>query len=117
MNAATISARVSPWIKTLLVKQAASKSHSRLVSQDVTEKVLERAFPGIGFRDSAACREAYLLGHLVAVWEVAGVFRETKSLRKSADYYDWPVALVKRALAYARAFPKEIERCRLAETT
>lgn len=90
---------------------------SQLVSRDVTEKVLERAYPGIGFRDGVAGREAYMLGHRVAVWEVERVFRENRSIAKTAVHFDWPVALVKRAMAYAQAFPKEIQRCRVAETT
>jgi hypothetical protein len=99
-----------------LVKQTAGKKRSQVVSRDVTEKVLERAYPGIGFRDGAADREAYLLGHRVAVWEVLRVQQETRSLKETAGHFGWPVSLVKRAMAYADAFPEEIQRCRQAET-
>jgi len=117
MATAAISGRIDRTIDALLAQQARGKTRSQLVSRDVTEKVLERAYAGIGFRDSAAGREAYLLGHRVAVWEVERVYREVRSLAKTADHFGWPLALVQRALAYAQAFPHEIERCRQAETT
>ncbi len=41
---------------------------------NLKEKALEEEFPGIGFRDSVGGREAYVLGHRVAVWEVLDVF-------------------------------------------
>jgi hypothetical protein len=116
MSTATISGRIDHSINALLNKQATGKKRCQLVSQDVKEKVLERAFPGIGFRDAAGGREAYLLGHRVAVWEVHRVFNESRSINKTAEHFTWPVALVKRAMAYAEAFPKEIDSCRKAET-
>ena len=117
MATTTISGRIDRTIDTLLTQQARGLKRSQLVSRDVTEKVLERAYPGIGFRDGAAGREAYLVGHRVAVWEVERVYRELRSLAKTADHFGWPLALVQRAWAYAQAFPQEIERCHRAETT
>jgi hypothetical protein len=38
-------------------------------------------------------------------------------LEKTANHFGWPVKLVKRAMDYAQAFPKETECCRVAETT
>ena len=35
---------------------------------------------------------------------------------KTADHFRWPRALVKRALAYAKAFPEEVSRSREGET-
>ena len=80
------------------------------------EKSLETEFPGISFRDSLSGREAYLTGRRVAVWEVLSVYEETKSLNKTAEHFRWPRVLVKRALAYARAFPEETGRTREGET-
>ena len=79
------------------------------------EKALEEEFPGIGFRDSAGGREAVVLGHRVAVWEVVAVHDETKTVAKTAAHFRWTPALVRCALAYVKAFPKEIEQQRLAE--
>lgn len=117
MSTATVSGRIDHKIDALLVRQTLGKKRCQIVSQDVTEKVLERAYPGIGFRDGAEEREAYLSGHRVAVWEVERVFQELGALDKTADHFGWPVALVKRAMDYARAFPQETERCRAAQTT
>ncbi len=79
------------------------------------EKVLEEEFPGIGFRDAAGGREAYVPGQRVAVWEVADVYREAKSISRTADHFGWPEYLVKCALAYARQYPEEIAATRQAE--
>lgn len=117
MSTATISGRIDHEIDTLLAKQTLGKKRCQIVSRDVTEKVLERAYPGIGFRDGAGEREACLIGHRVAVWEVERVFRELGTLEKTAEHFGWPVRLVKRAMDYARAFPKETQRSCIAQTT
>jgi uncharacterized protein (DUF433 family) len=101
----------------LVVKQAraAKTSKSNLVARYVMEKSLESEFPGISFRGSVSGREAYLTGHRVAVWEVADAHREIRSVEKVAQHFHWPVVVVRRALAYAKAFPEEIERARQGE--
>lgn len=80
------------------------------------EKALEEEFPGIGFRDGAGGREAYVLGHRVAVWEVMEVIREAKTTAKAAEHFGWPPSLVRCAVAFAKAYPDEIEQQRQAET-
>jgi uncharacterized protein (DUF433 family) len=102
----------------LVTKQAraARTSKSDLVARYVIEKSLETEFPGISFRDSLSGREAYLTGHRVAVWEVVVVHEETKSVEKTTSHFRWPRVLVKRALAYAKAFPEEIHTARDEET-
>lgn len=117
MSTAYVSGRVPPRYERLVVKQAraAKTSKSDLVARYVIEKSLENEFPGISFRDSLSDREAYLTGHRVAVWEVLDVHAETKSIEKTAEHFRWPSVLVKRALAYAKAFPEEIRRSREGE--
>lgn len=88
---------------------------STLSSLYLREKALEEEFPGIGFRDSVAGREAYVLGHRVAVWEVVDVYREAKTIAKAANHFGWPDYLVKCALAYARNFHGEIDEQRKGE--
>ena len=112
MSDAYVSARVPPEFEKLVVKQAraAKTSKSDLVARYVIEKSLEVEYPGISFRHSLSGREAYLTGHRVALWEVVETYNELKSLQKTADHFRWPTALVKRALAYAAAFPEEIRR-------
>ena len=88
---------------------------STLSSLYLKEKALEEEYPGIGFRDAAGGREAYVLGHRIAVWEVLDVYREAKAIAKAADHFGWPDYLVKCALAYAKALPAEIAKQRQAE--
>ena len=109
MSSAYVSGRVPLRYERLVAKQAraARTSKSDLVARYVIEKSLETEFPGISFRDSASGREAYLSGHRVAVWEVLAVHEEVKSMEKTASHFRWPRVLVKRALAYAEAFPEE----------
>jgi hypothetical protein len=117
MATATISGRLDPEIKALLARQVGPEvTECQVVSRDVRERVLERAYPGIAFRDSAAGREAYLQGHRVAVWEVVEIHKCYRAVKKTAEHLSWPVHLVKLALDYAAKFPEEIEACRKAET-
>jgi uncharacterized protein (DUF433 family) len=118
MSSAYVSGRVPAQYERLVAKQArvARTSKSDLVARYVIEKSLETEFPGISFRNSLSGREAYLTGHRVAVWEVLSVHEETKSVEKTASHFRWPRVLVKRALAYAKAFPDEIRTARDEET-
>ncbi len=117
MSTAYISGRVPLRYERLVVKQAraARTSKSDLVARYVIEKSLENEFPGISFRDSLSGREAYLTGHRVAVWEVLDVYRNMGSIEKTAQHFRWAPVLVKRALAYAKAFPDEIQRSQEGE--
>ena len=44
------------------------------------------------------------------------VHEETGSVEKTASHFGWPRVLVKRALAYAKAFPEDIQTARDEET-
>jgi uncharacterized protein (DUF433 family) len=118
VSTAYVSGRVPARYERLVTKQAraAKTSKSDLVARYVIEKSLETEFPGISFRDSLSGREAYLTGHRVAVWEVLAVYQEIKSIEKAAGYFHWPLVLVRRALAYAKAFPEEIRQSREGES-
>src|SRR5512139_394404 len=111
------SCRIEAEHAALLSRQA-KRRHlevSTLSSLYLKEKALEEEFPGIGFRDSASGREAYVVGHRVAVWEVMDVYRETKTMADTAGHFRWTPALVRCALAYAKAYPKEIQQQREGE--
>jgi uncharacterized protein (DUF433 family) len=88
---------------------------STLSSLYLKEKAVEEEFPGIGFRDSCGGREAFVLGYRVAVWEAVEVYREAKSIKRTADHFGWPDHLVKCALAYAKEFAHELSAQRKAE--
>ena len=117
MATAYVSGRVPARYERLVTKQAraARTSKSDLVARYVIEKSLETEFPGISFRDSLSGREAYVTGHRVAVWEVLDVHDETRSVEKTASHFRWPRVLIKRALAYAKAFPEEVSAARDGE--
>ncbi len=117
MRTVVQSCRIELEHATLLARQA-KRRHlevSTLSSLYLREKALEEEFPGIGFRDSVGGREAYVLGHRVAVWEVVDAHREAGTVANTADHFRWTPALVRCALAYAKAYPKEIEEQRKAE--
>ncbi len=111
------SCRIKEEHARLLLRQAKCRQIevSTLSSLYLREKALEEEFPGIGFRDSAGGREAYVLGHRVAVWEVVDVHRKARTIAKTADHFRWPAALVRCALAYANSAPQEIESQRAIE--
>jgi uncharacterized protein (DUF433 family) len=111
------SCRIEKNHAALLTRQARRRhlEVSTLSSLYLKEKALEEEYPGIGFRDAAGGREAYVLGHRVAVWEVLDTQEQTKSVTKTAEHFHWPAALVRCALAYAKAYPEEIAQQRQAE--
>jgi uncharacterized protein (DUF433 family) len=111
------SCRIEEGDAALLSRQA-KRRHlevSTLSSLYLKEKALEEEFPGVGFGDAAGGREAYVLGQRVAVWEVADLYREAKSISRTADHFGWPDYLVKCALAFAKEYPEEIAAQRQAE--
>ncbi len=117
MSTVVQSCRIEKGHAALLARQA-KRRHlevSTLSSLYLKEKALEEEFPGIGFRDSAGGREAYVQGHRVAVWEVVETHREAKTVARTAAHFRWTSALVRCALAYANAFPVEITQQREAE--
>jgi uncharacterized protein (DUF433 family) len=111
------SCRIEAEDAALLSRQA-KRLHlevSTLSSLYLKEKAVEEEYPGIGFRDSIGGREAYVLGHRVAVWEAVAVYEEAKTIAKTAAHFRWTPALVRCALAYAKAYPNEIAKEREAE--
>src|ERR1035437_9277906 len=109
------SCRVEKDHAALLSKQARRRrlEVSTLSSLYLKEKAMEEEYPGIGFPDAAGGREAYVLGHRVAVWEVLDVYREAKTIGRTADHFGWPDYLVKCALAYARSEERRVgKECR-----
>jgi uncharacterized protein (DUF433 family) len=113
------SCRIETEDAALLSRQARRRhlEVSTLSSLYLKEKALEEEYPGVGFRDSVGGREAYLQGHRVAVWEVADVYRETKSVARTADHFRWPPSLVRCALAYAKKFAGALAKQREVEVS
>jgi uncharacterized protein (DUF433 family) len=112
------SCRIEKSRASLLSRQAKRRNIevSTLAAQYLEEKALEQEYPGVGFRDSAGGREAYVLGHRVAVWEVQEAQGQLGSVQKTADHFHWPPALVRSALAFAKEQPAKVASDRKSET-
>jgi len=73
------------------------------------EKLREEEYTHISFRDSAAGREAYLMGTGLALWEVVLVNRAYRGdIVQTAEHLGIPETLVHAALNYANDFQQEI---------
>jgi len=75
----------------------------------VEEGLRRRDFPQIELRDTVAGRVGYLAGTRFAVYWVAHAVRGGMRPAVFAREYELPVESVQAALAYAAAFPDEIE--------
>lgn len=76
----------------------------------VREGVRRTRFPAIDFRDGAPGRVAYLAGSRWPVWLIVDLVNECRGdTTEAARQMQKPEPLVKMALAYAAAYPEEIE--------
>ena len=67
-------------------------------------------FPDIVFKDTIIEREAFLTGTRIKVWQVEELARVyDRDLAKVAEHLDEPVHRIEAAIAYAQAFPDEME--------
>ena len=97
MDVARLSLRLSAHQQcTLRARSCAPSTWSRI--RGFSPQVFKRV----------ARREAYLTGWRGAVWEVQPVYLETNFVPQTAGHFGWPIALVKRALTYAKASPDEV---------
>lgn len=79
----------------------------------------QRRVPGIVFADGPAGRRARIAGTGIEVFEVVSSYRALgEDRRRLAQRYDWlTLQQLDAALAYATAFPDEIERRLATEET
>jgi uncharacterized protein (DUF433 family) len=75
----------------------------------VEEGLRRRDFPQIELRDTVAGRVAYLAGTRFAVYWVAEAINGGLTPEDFGKEYELPAERVRAALAYAAAYPKEIE--------
>ena len=100
----------------ILARQAKRKhlEVTTLSSLYLHEKIVEKEYIGIRFRDAFGVREAYVAGHRMAVWEIVDLFNQAKTVSKTAEKLGWPSALVRCALKYAKKHATEVARQRKA---
>jgi uncharacterized protein (DUF433 family) len=107
-------------IMTLRVPIAVRRSLDRLAGQLgyksshlgarlVEEGIRRRHFPQVDLRETAVGRVAYLKGTRLAVYWIVERVRKSRSAEAVAQEFDLSSTQVNSALAYANAFPAEIE--------
>jgi uncharacterized protein (DUF433 family) len=94
-----------------LVRLAARFGHkpAQIGARLVEEGLRHRDFPLIELRETTAGRIAYVKGTRFTVLWVAQAIGEGLSAEQFAQDFDLSPAQVRAALAYAKAFPKEID--------
>lgn len=108
---AVMTLRMPKGVKRGVERLAARFGHkpAQLGVRLIEEGLRRRDFPQIELRETAAGRVAYLAGTRFAVYWIAGMVPAKIAVVAFAQEYDVPVERVRAALAYALAFPAEIQ--------
>lgn len=108
---AVMTLRLPKGVKRGVERLAARFGHkpAQLGARLIEEGLRRRDFPQIDLRETAAGRVAYIGGTRFAVYWVAGMVPGRMAVEAFAKEYDLPAERVRAALAYAHAFPDEIE--------
>ncbi|MCI0538049.1 MAG: hypothetical protein L0Z50_22765 [Verrucomicrobiales bacterium] len=112
MPATVVSVRLDPEDVNKLKQLArrAGRTPSEVGADLLSESIRRSDFAFIEFRDSAAGRQAYIQGTRLWVWQAITVLRaHGGDAAKAAAHLRWPEAKMHAAVAYAKAFPSEIE--------
>jgi uncharacterized protein (DUF433 family) len=95
-----------------LTARLCGQSPTPLAAAYVREGIRRSRFPAVDFRDGAPGRVAYLTGTRWPVWMIVDLVRELGGdTAAAARHLRKPEPLVRMALAYAAAYPAEIEAC------
>ena len=113
-SGAPVSLRIPDEIRGQIEDTArrTRRTFSSVALEMLEEATRMRRIPGIVFADGPAGRRARLAGTGVDVFEVVGTYRDLgEDWEKLAAWYDWlDRRQLRAALAYAEAYPEEIER-------
>lgn len=90
------------------------RSKSAIVEALTEEAARMRRFPGIGFRGPEGSRDAWVLATALEVWQIVEAHRDFGSVERMLAETDLSERQLRLALAYAEAYPDEIEQA-LAE--
>lgn len=83
---------------------------SRTGSMLIEEALRMAEFPYIEFRNSPILRQAYIQGSRITAWWLEQLARAyDHDTEQIAAHLNWPMFKVQAGLAYARAFPEEIQ--------
>ena len=87
------------------------RSSGDLAGSLVEESLRTCAFANLGFRSTPAGRVPYLAGTRLAIHQVVTILRDFKGdLEKTARLLQIPLALVRSAQLYARAYAADIKQ-------
>lgn len=108
---AVMTLRMPKGVKRGVERLAARFGHkpAQLGVRLIEEGLRRRDFPHIELRETAAGRVAYLAGTRFAVHWIAGFVPAKMTPETFAREYDLTTDHVRAALAYARAFPGEMD--------
>lgn len=107
-----ISLRLKPEEATRLERLARrfDRSLGETASLLLREKLKEEQFPFIEFRSTIVGRQPHVKGTSLKVWEVVMVARHyDMDPARTAEHLGWTERKVCAALAYAEAYPDEID--------
>ena len=93
------------------IVERTNRDFSSIVNELLEEALRMRQIPGIVFADGPTGRRARLAGTGLDVFEVIGTFHEIDGdFARLAQCYPWLGEIpLRAALAYAQAYPQEIE--------
>jgi transcriptional regulator with XRE-family HTH domain len=85
-SAAVLWLKIDEKTAATLERQAKRRhlSIAKLSGRHLHEKIVEEEFSGLSFRDAFGVREANVVGHRLAVWEVVALFNQAKTVSKTA---------------------------------
>lgn len=110
----TVSARIPADVQDELLAMARveGRTISQMLARLVDEGIRMRRFPGIVFAYGPAGRRAHLAGTGLDVWEAVGLYRAygQDASRLVGDHPILVPPALELSLAYARAYPDEIEQ-------
>jgi uncharacterized protein (DUF433 family) len=108
---AVMTLRLPKGVKRGVERLAARFGHkpAQLGARLIEEGLRRRDFPQIDLRETAAGRVAYVAGTRFTVHWVVGMVPKKMSVEAFSREYGLAADRVRAALAYANAFPKEIE--------
>jgi uncharacterized protein (DUF433 family) len=88
------------------------RDFSAIINELLEEALKMRRIPGIYFADSPSGRVAKVAGTGLAIWEIVMSYQVVdEDWDRLRNEYEWlSETQLRTALAYAKAFPEEIER-------
>ena len=103
--------RLAPEVAEGVERLARRFGHkpAQLGARLVEEGLRRRDHPHIDLRETSGGRVAYLAGTRFAVYWLAQSLRNGMTAEKFARQHDLPLERIQAALAYAAAYPEEIE--------